>query len=310
MPRDYYEVLGVKRDASDDEIKKAYRNLARKYHPDRNPGDKQAETNFKEVQDAYDILSDKTKREQYDQFGFAGPQAGAGRRARAASTGAAAGARRVSESSIPTRLRRFSNKCSAAGRWAGRHGGDVFGQRGGRPKGRARRAAPTAGRLHRRAHSLSDRGPGRDRWRCASTNTKSKSRFPPGIEDGQIAASQGARARRRRPAPESCTSSRIHTSSAKATTLSCTTPLSLTEAVLGGKIDVPTLDGQILTVKVPPGTSSGARLRLRGKGIKGGDQLLEFKVMVPATIDDRSREILEEFAKLNPQNPRTGPPWS
>src|SRR5258708_29770037 len=78
MPRDYYEVLGVGRDASDDQIKKAYRNLARKFHPDRNPGDKQAEASFKEVQDAYDVLSDKTKRAQYDRFGFAGPQAGPG----------------------------------------------------------------------------------------------------------------------------------------------------------------------------------------------------------------------------------------
>src|SRR5215468_6553288 len=75
MPRDYYETLGVKRDASEDEIKRAYRKLARQYHPDRNPGDKQAETRFKEVQDAYDVLSDKTKRAQYDQFGFAGPGA-------------------------------------------------------------------------------------------------------------------------------------------------------------------------------------------------------------------------------------------
>src|SRR5262245_50289214 len=73
MPRDYYEVLGVKRDASEDDIKKAYRSLARKYHPDRNPGDKEAERNFKEVQDAYDVLSDKKKRSQYDQFGFSGP---------------------------------------------------------------------------------------------------------------------------------------------------------------------------------------------------------------------------------------------
>src|SRR5262249_55011561 len=72
MPRDYYETLGVKRGASEDEIKKAYRKLARQYHPDRNPGDKQAETRFKEVQDAYDVLSDKQKRTQYDQFGFAG----------------------------------------------------------------------------------------------------------------------------------------------------------------------------------------------------------------------------------------------
>src|SRR5262245_56755547 len=72
MPRDYYEVLGVKRDASEDQIKQAYRKLARKYHPDRNPGDKQAESNFKEVQEAYDVLSDKEKRTQYDRFGHAG----------------------------------------------------------------------------------------------------------------------------------------------------------------------------------------------------------------------------------------------
>src|SRR6185312_13440252 len=72
MPRDYYEVLGVKKDASEDDIKKAYRKLARQYHPDRNPGDKQAETHFKEVQEAYDVLSDKAKRERYDRFGFPG----------------------------------------------------------------------------------------------------------------------------------------------------------------------------------------------------------------------------------------------
>src|SRR3954447_1252511 len=80
MPRDHYEVLGVRREAADDEIKKAYRNLARKYHPDRNPGDKQAEAQFKEAQDAYDLLSDKTKRAQYARFGCAapGPAGGAG----------------------------------------------------------------------------------------------------------------------------------------------------------------------------------------------------------------------------------------
>jgi DnaJ-class molecular chaperone len=87
-------------------------------------------------------------------------------------------------------------------------------------------------------------------------------------------------------------------------------PLSFSEAVLGTKLDVPTLDGTRLTVKVPPGTSSHARLRLRGKGIQGGDQYIEIKIVVPAPKDDRSRELIEEFARLNPQNPRAGLPWS
>src|SRR5262245_62260936 len=78
MPRDYYETLGVSKGASEDEIKKAYRKLARQYHPDRNPGDKTAEARFKEVQEAYDVLSDKDKRAQYDRFGFAGPGPGPG----------------------------------------------------------------------------------------------------------------------------------------------------------------------------------------------------------------------------------------
>src|SRR5713226_79394 len=80
MASDYYEILGVQRNASEEEIKKSYRKLARQYHPDRNPGDKQAEAKFKEVQDAYEVLSDKTKRANYDRFGAAGPDGGFGGR--------------------------------------------------------------------------------------------------------------------------------------------------------------------------------------------------------------------------------------
>ncbi len=87
-------------------------------------------------------------------------------------------------------------------------------------------------------------------------------------------------------------------------------PVSVSEAILGAKVDVPTLDGTHLTVKVPPGTSSGARLRLRGKGIAGGDQFIEIKIAVPKPADERSRELIEEFARLNPQDPREHVPWS
>ena len=87
-------------------------------------------------------------------------------------------------------------------------------------------------------------------------------------------------------------------------------PISIPEAVLGGKIDVPTVDGSWLTVKVPPGTSTGSRLRLRGKGVAGGDQYLSFKIMGAPAANERSRELIEEFARLNPQDPRAGLPWT
>ncbi len=86
-------------------------------------------------------------------------------------------------------------------------------------------------------------------------------------------------------------------------------PISLAEAVLGAKVDVPTLDGSKVTVTVPPGASSGAKLRLKGLGIAGGDQFAVLKVVVPRNIDARSRELIEEFAKLNPQSPRSDLPW-
>jgi curved DNA-binding protein len=87
-------------------------------------------------------------------------------------------------------------------------------------------------------------------------------------------------------------------------------PISVSEAILGGKVEVPTIDGARLEVKVPPGTSSGAKLRLRGKGVADGDQYLVFKVVVnPGPVDDRSRELIEEFAKLNPKNARENVPW-
>ena len=83
-------------------------------------------------------------------------------------------------------------------------------------------------------------------------------------------------------------------------------PITLAEAVLGSKVEVPTMDGTRLTVRVPPGTSSGTRLRLRGRGIGGGDQYIEIRIVVPQVQDARSKELIEEFARLHPEDPRAG----
>ncbi|NBY02137.1 MAG: J domain-containing protein, partial [Planctomycetes bacterium] len=87
-------------------------------------------------------------------------------------------------------------------------------------------------------------------------------------------------------------------------------PISISEAILGTKIDVPVIDGTKLTVKVPSGTSSGARLRIKGKGVALGDLFIQLKIVAPPSIDETSKKIIEEFAKLNPQDPRKNMPWN
>jgi curved DNA-binding protein len=308
MPRDYYEVLGVKQGASEDEIKKAYRKLARQYHPDRNPGDKQAETRFKEAQEAYDVLSDQKKRAQFDQFGFVGPERGmpgggdGGQwqnfnwGGRGFPGGGASGTIDPEEL-----LRQFGVDLGGMNENVGRR------SRGGR----GRRAAPQAAQEDVR-HEVTIPFQTAAQGGTVSLQVNNREldvKIPAGVEDGQTIRLQGQGAGganlllklRIQPHPWF---------KREANDLILEVPLSLSEAVLGAKVDVPTLDGTRLTVKVPPGTSSGARLRIRGKGIKGGDQYIEIKIVVPAAKDDRSRELIEEFARLNPQSPRANVPWN
>ena|SRR5579862_8356203 len=300
MPRDYYEVLGVSKNATDDEIKKSYRKLARQHHPDRNPGDKQAETRFKEIQDAYDVLSDKKKREQYDRFGFAGPGSAAGGFPGGATFhwgGGAGESAQVDPAQFEELLREF-------GGFPGF--GDGFGRRG-RGTRRKPTAAPPPEHIPEVTIPLETAATGG----TISLNVDGQHidvRIPPGVAEGQTMrlAGQGAGGQdlyiKIRIGPHAYFRR-------EGNDIILQVPLTVAEAALGTTVEVPTLDGMRLGVKVPPGTSSHARLRLRGKGIKGGDQYIEIKIAVPAAKDERSRQLMEEWARLHPTTPRTGPPW-
>jgi DnaJ-class molecular chaperone len=304
MPRDYYEVLGVAKGASEEEIKKSYRKLARKYHPDRNPGDKQAETQFKEVQDAYDILSDKTKREQYDRFGFAGPDGGFGGGARGQTFhwgGGPGNFENLDPSAFADILRGFGVDLGGMG-----EGGPSFGQRpSGRGRGRRAAAAEPVSAEVTIPFLVAALG---GAVNLQVNDQALEVKVPAGIKEGQSLRLQG------QAGGGADLLLKLHIEPhayfrREDDNIVLEVPLSLSEAALGARVDVPTLDGTRLSVKVPPGTSSGSRLRLRGKGIRGGDELIEIKVVVPVPKEDRSRELIEEFARLNPQNPRAGLPW-
>jgi curved DNA-binding protein len=316
MPQDLYDVLGVSRSASADDITKAYRKLARQYHPDRNPGDKQAEAKFKEVSAAYEVLNDKQKRAQYDQFGHAGPGMPNGGGSDGGFPGGfhfGGGAPGGFQGNIDpeTAQRLFGDLFGAfGGEGGGSPLGDIFGQAAGRQRqsrGRTRRPQPppaVEAEITVPFESAAVGGP----VNLSFGDRQIELKIPAGIEDGKTMrlAGQG---------PDGAdVLLKVHVGShpyyrREGNDLVLKVPLSLAEAVLGGKVDVPLLGGGTVTVTVKAGTSSGTRMRVRGQGIKGGDLFLEPQVTVPAPADDESRRLIEEFARRNPERPRTGPPW-
>jgi curved DNA-binding protein len=302
MAREYYEILGVTKKATSDEIKKAYRKLARQFHPDRNPGDKTAESKFKEVQEAYDVLSDDTKRTQYDRFGKVGPGAGSDGAGGPSGAGGAhfqwggpGGPQQMDPHEAAEMFRSF---------FGGGGGGGPFGAEDIVGRGRGRRHAPPPEAEAAVSVPFTHSGPGGP-LNIQVDGKEIAVKVPAGIDDGQSLRLQGQ-------GPEGgdlLLKLRIQPHPyfrREGKNIVLDTPLSLAEAVLGAKIDVPTLDGARLAVKIPAGTSSGARLRLRGKGIAGGDQFIEIKIVMPVPKDEHSKTLIEEFAKLNPQNPRAG----
>jgi DnaJ-class molecular chaperone len=300
MPRDYYEVLGVSRSASTEEITKAYKKLARQHHPDRNPGDKQAEATFKEIQNAYDVLSDATKKSQYDQFGHAGPQMGGGGPG-GFNFGGPGGTQIDPEQAQEVFSRMFGGE-------GGFRFEDLFTGEAGPRRGRGRRrAAAQDVEAEASIPFMTAAMGGKIHLRVDGKEIEVK--VPVGMEDGKKLRVSG-----QGPGGGDITV-RVKVEPhpyfrREGKDLLLDLPISVSEAVLGGTVEAPTLDGRRVDVKVPPGTSSGSKMRLKGLGIAGGDQFLVFKIIVPkGASDDATRRLIEDYAKQHRFDPRADAPW-
>jgi molecular chaperone DnaJ len=377
LEKDFYSVLGVSKAASGDEIKKAYRKMARELHPDRNPGNADAEEKFKAASEAYDVLSDDRKRKEYDEMRSL---FGSGAFRRGARTGAGAGF-------DPSDLFGGFSGAGASGGGAGdrRFGGagfsDIFssifsgggagpgGRRSGPQRGRDVEAEVTLDFMHAVQGTtlpLTLRSPGvcdtchgngakpgttpRTCPQCAGTGlisrnqgsfsfsepcrecqgsgsivdekcaecrgtggvTKNRTinvRFPAGVADGQRIrlSGRGEPGERGGPAGDLYVQVKVRPDDLfgrSGDDLTLTVPITFAEAVLGTDLRVPTMDTPV-TLRVPPGTPSGRKLRARGKGVlrrdgQAGDLIVTVEVQVPSSVSDEARDALERFAKLTP----------
>jgi DnaJ-class molecular chaperone len=321
MPsRDYYEVLGVGRDATPEAIKKAYRGVARKHHPDVNPGDKKAEARFKEVQQAYDVLSDPEKRARYDRYGDAAFE---GMAAAGPRTGASDFTFRFGEPGFESvDFSQFFGPMSGATEAEAEPGGrgmfeDLIGRMRGSRAGRTRSGRAMEAQLSIPFLTAVRGGETTiEVQRGEGSRESLMVKIPPGVDTGAKLRLKG----RGEPGPKGAPAGdlTIHLTvephpyfQREGRNLLVEVPITVAEAILGAKIEVPTLDG-MKSLTVPPGSSSGLKLRLKGQGIPGsgtkpaGDLFVVLKIVVPKTVDDASRRLMQEFAQLNPYNPRAG----
>ncbi len=395
--KDYYALLNIKKTASVDEVRKAFRKLARKYHPDVNPNDKKAEEKFKEISEANDILSDPKKRKIYDQFGFysdqidpaaaeaaarggfsgfpggpsrsSGPRAGKGQEAPFDFEGfdfsdyGAGGAGESAGSSSGWGGMRdiFSGMFSQGKRskpgpqpgsdleyqvnvdfWTAVRGGSIRLQitrqeTCGTCKGKGTVGAPLTcpechgsgqvqqmgGRMKFNVPCPRCGGTGKIENVCPTCHGEGtlpqpdpvEVRIKPGTRDGQRIrlAGRGNSGINGGPAGDLYLIIKIEPHpvfTRVADDIQVSIPVTVTEAALGSKIEVPTIDGRA-QLKIPPGTQTGQKLRMRQKGVVSatregarGDEIVTVEIVVPALKDERSKEILREFAKLNPEDPR------
>jgi molecular chaperone DnaJ len=376
--QDYYETLGVARDAKADDIRKSYRKLARKYHPDLNPGDKAAEERFKKVQEAYDVLSDAKKRQVYDQHGFYSdniPPGGAGAGAATGAYGPGFGGFDFSD---------FVNHQGGAGAGQAEGAGgfrDIFSQFFGGRRGESANApekgsdleyglnidfwesirgtqvrlnivhqqtcdtcggsgsvgnATTvcpecdgSGHVTQMAGAMKfsltcPRCDGKGRLKnvcptCHGDGQLSKPetvevRIPPGAQGGSRlrVAGKGNAGRNGAPAGDLYITIRVEPHPffhRDGDDIHIQVPVTVSEAGLGAKIEVPTIDGRAL-LKVPQGTQNLQKFRLREKGVMNtrkngrGDEIVEVVIQAPNIHDERTKELLRELSQVNTEDPR------
>lgn len=330
MPeRDYYEVLGVARDARPEAIKKAYRALARKHHPDVNPGDKTAEAKFKEVQQAYDVLSDPEKRARYDRYGDAGFEgmAAAGPRSGGSNYTFRFGEPGVEDIDFSEF---FGNMARGAGGGGGgaavdekeTPGGGLFDDLLGRMRSGRAGTRPRTGRGMEARLTIpfetAVRG-GETTIEVQRGGEKTETlvvKIPPGVETGSKLRLKGRGEPGAKGAPPGDLTIHLTVQAhplfrREGRNLLVDVPITVGEAVLGARIDVPALDGT-KSLTIPAGSSCGQKLRLRGQGVPAsgglaaGDLFVVLAIIVPRGIDDESRRLIEEFSRRNPHNPRAG----
>ena len=360
--KDYYELLGVKKGASESEIKKAFRKLARKYHPDVNPGDKVSEGKFKEINEAYEVLSDAKKKQQYDQFGHAAFDQSFGQ-------GAGPG-------------QGFEGFGRSAG-FSGVHGfedifGNIFGERArqrgpikgedityavevdledailgktmqvdlqrevtctvcngsGAQPGTKPRTCPTcmgSGSISKGSGFMqiaqpcpTCRGEGTINpnpcKNCAGRGVTSKGdrisvKIPPGVDNGSKVRMAGLGGPGEKGGPPGdvyiVTKVRSHPYfERKGDNLYSEASVTVKEAALGEKIEIPTVDG-IVSLSLPEGVQTGQQMKLKGKGVPHfggsgvGDHYVTIKVVTPTGLSEPGKELLRELERLHPSNPRS-----
>lgn len=300
--KDYYATLGVSKTATPEEIKKSFRKLALKYHPDRNLGDKASEARFKEISEAYEILSDAEKRRKYDQFGQYWQQAeqpnrGGGTRSTVSPDGFDFSQYGSFDDFINELLGKFANTEGYTSNYS--TGFNDFSGFGNTRQSTSTKETESTIRL-----TFSEAYGGVTKKMRLGSQSK-EVRIPPGVKPGQ---------RLRIPLQGLTVFLKVELENHpffkfEGNNLLCEVPITPDEAVFGANIDVPTPDGMV-QLKVPPGIRSGQSLRLKGKGWSlgsqgRGDQLVKVQIVVPDNLSPQEKEYYQKLRELRTSNPRS-----